>query len=55
MNRLECLSSEIASDSHDFPARRNKFPVLGYRESVATNAETLGNLGVGAARIARFR
>jgi len=44
-NRLEYLSSETTSNSHDFPVHRIKFPVPDHRELDATAAETLGNLG----------
>ncbi len=49
MKRLECLSSDIASNSHVFPARRNRFPVLDHREFVATAVEILRKLSSGSA------
>ena len=54
MNRLECLSSEIASDSHDFPARRSIFPVHDHRESIATAAKMVENLSSGSVRNVKF-
>ena len=42
-NRPEYRSAE--ANSHDFPVRRNRFPVSGHREFDATTTETLENLG----------
>ncbi len=38
-----------------FPARRNEFPVPDHRESVATTAERLRNLGAESTRRVQFR
>jgi len=48
-------SLEAGVALQNFPARRNKFPVPDHRESVATTAERLRNLGAESARWAQFR
>jgi hypothetical protein len=44
LNSLECLGSEPASDSPEFSARRNEFPVLDH-ENVTDCAERAAEIG----------
>ncbi len=55
MGWLSRLSLESGFACRDFPARRNEFPVPDHRESVATTAERLRNLGAESARRVQFR
>ncbi len=55
VDRLDRLSAESASNSHDLPARSKKFPVLDFRESAAITAKRMGNLGPDSLTGARNR
>ena len=55
MGWLSRLSLEGGFACRDFPARRNEFPVPDHRESVATTAERLRNLGAESAGRVQFR
>jgi hypothetical protein len=55
MGWLSRLSLQSGFACWVFPARRNEFPVPDHRESVATTAERLRNLGTESVRRVQFR